>query len=206
VANGPSKSKLIIYGAGDIGGRFAVEWRDLGKNGEFDLAGFVDDAKTGQFLGFPILGNRAALPRLLERGFDHVMVTMYGNAVLRLEICEELERLGFSFPSFHQYIPPETRVGKGVTVHESADLIGFDTVLEDFCVVGHHVAVEGRARVGRGTILCPFTFIGYGADIGEAAQFYPHSSCLPMVKVGKGCVINTHVFLREDLPDGEKAR
>ena len=78
---GSGGSRILVYGAGDLGVLFldylATQTRSSEMN---ELVGFVDDDERacGRVLrGFRILGNGRDLPRLVqERGIDQVVVTI----------------------------------------------------------------------------------------------------------------------------------
>ena len=197
------KPKLVIYGAGDNGGRFAFEYRELKKYPDFELVGFVDDFKRGEFAGFPILGTGKDLPHLKDNGIDQIMVSLFKDPVSRLEKCLEIEDMGFDFPSITPPVPEETYLGKGVFIHKTAVLLGLDIHLGDFSVLGPHTTVEGRTRIGKGVILAPYAFVGHDSTIGDATFLYPRSSCLPGKIIGKACKVYPHVLVHKDLADGK---
>ena len=80
-SEGSGGSRILVYGAGDLGVLFldylATQTRSSEMN---ELVGFVDDDERacGRVLrGFRILGNGRDLPRLVqERGIDQVVVTI----------------------------------------------------------------------------------------------------------------------------------
>lgn len=198
------KPKLIIYGAGDNGGRFACEYRDIGKYSAFDLVGFIDDFKNGSVAGFPILGSKERLPQLKEEGIDNIVVSLVTDPIKRLETCLELEEMGFKFPSFYPYLPKEMVIGKGVFMYDNVTLLGIHQEIGDFSIIGPYVTLEGETKIGKGVILSPYTFIGHGSEIGDATVFYPKSSCLLHIKVGKNCVIFPNKIVHKNLEDNKK--
>lgn len=195
------KPKLIIYGAGDNGNKFAQDYRSLGRKNHFNLIGFVDDYREGQFSGFPILGKKKDLPNLRKQGIENIIVTLFGNPVRRLETCLEIERMGYSFPSLHHDIPDKTKIGKGVYIHPTAVLLGFDQELGDFSVVGPYATIEGRIKTGKGVVFCPYTFIGHSSVIGDGTVFYPRSTCLPNTNIGKKCIVGPNALVRGKVDD-----
>lgn len=200
------KPKWVIYGAGDNGGKIAYEHRNLGKYNHLDLVGFLDDRKKGEFVGLPILGGKKDLKSILNEGIDHVLVTTLEDSKNRLERCLEMEEMGYKFPSFHGYLPPETKVGKGVFIYDNATLLGFDQEIDDFSIIGPYVTLEGRTKLGKGTVLCPYSFVGHNAEIGDATTMYPRSTCLPYTKIGKECKIGHHSIAHKEIKDGKTIR
>jgi len=200
-----SKKKLVVYGAGDNGGLVALKMRGGDLWRDYDFTGFVDDHKTGKYAGFPIVGSREDFPRLKGEGVEAVVVTLLEDPIARLEACLELEDMGFDFPSVYTGSTREgINIGNGVGVHNSAVLLGVDHRIGDFSVVGPFVTIEGRTELGKGVILSPYTFVGYGSKIGDASVVYPRGSVMPNVKIGKNCVVGHHVLQNKHLSDGEK--
>lgn len=197
--------KLVIYGAGDTGRFFVRKLRREGSN-DFEVAGFVDDFKKGEVDGLPIFGGREEFPGLREKGIDSVMVSLLEVPIKRLKVCLELEKLGFEFPSVcGSNVLDASGFGKGVYVHESAVLFDSDMRIGDFSVVGPFVTLEGRTTLGRGVILCPYAFVGYGAKIGDGSVVKPRGSVSPNICVGRECVIGPHVLQTKSLADGKSS-
>jgi len=199
------KGRLVIYGAADNGGRLAYDYLHGRRLNDFDLIGFIDDHKMGKFAGFPILGNKNDLQDIRERGIDNIVVFLMKDPIKRLELCLELEKMQFNFPNICGHNSEEGHIGKGVYVHESSVFLGFDQKVEDFTVIGPHTTIEGRTQIGRGSILCPYSFLGYNSRIGEASILYPRASILPGVKIGDKCVVGYHVVQKKDMGNSKRS-
>lgn len=199
-----SKKEFVIYGARDIGVLIAHE-HSLNKIlRDYSFGGFIDDLKQGKVNGYPIIGNRVDLSRLRKEGVDNIIVTMLDNPVKRLELCLELEKMGFDFPSIYNCnIPEETQIGKGVHMHDSVVLFG-NQKIGDHSTIGPYVLIEGRTNIGKGVFMRPQCFIGYGVQIGDATTINVKASIMPGLRIGKGCVIGPHVLQTKDLEDGQK--
>jgi len=197
--------KLVIYGAGDNGGLLAHNHALSKVFRDYELVGFVDDEKKGRVQEFPILGTGRDLVRLKAEGIDSIAVTLLGDSVRRLELCLELERMGFEFPSIYpQDMPREIQIGKGVYMHDSVALLGYDQRIGDFSIVGPFVVIEGRTNIGRGVILRPYSFVGHCSTIGEATAVGVRASVMPDLTIGRRCVIGPHVLQRRDMKEGER--
>ena len=193
-------NKLIVYGAGSNGGKFAYDYREEGKYKQYEFVGFVDDEKKGNVAHFPILGAREDLPRLKAEGIDNIIVFLLKDAWERLSMCEKIAALGFNFPSFHPYLPSSVKLGAGVLMHEQATVLGHDITIRDHTVIGPHVTIEGGSIIGRGVILCPYSFVGYLAGVGDAATIYPRGSVAPGKLIGAGSIVGPHVWQNRGLP------
>ncbi len=199
------KKKLVFYGAAFSAKNWIFDY-NKGKYPDFDLIGLIDDddRKKRDLDGVHILGNRTILPELLSQGIDHIIVSLLGDSVKRLETCLELEKLGFKFPSM---VPPLIRENlhcSGVYVDESVKFLGLPAKLGDFCVVGPFGCIEGGVSIGKGVILRPYVFVGYSVEIGDGTIVNPGASITPKHKVGRECEIGYHVVVHRDIPDNTK--
>ena len=198
-----TKPKLLIYGAGYTGELLVTEYL-RGKKTDYNMVGFIDDRKTGQWAGLPILGTRKDLPALREQGIDNIIVSLFQNAALRLEICHGLEELSFNFPSVAPAIPGTVDIGKGVYVRENVDFLGYHQDIGDFSVIGSYAVIEGGVKIGKGVLLSPGTFVGRDVVIGDGSVMYAHAGVSPMVKIGSRCIIGPNTHLNRDLADNKK--
>jgi hypothetical protein len=203
------KPKLAIYGAGENGGYIVSEFRSGRMFAEYDLAGFVDDGKTGKVFGLPILGGRSVLTKFRRSyGIDNMLVTLLDDAAARLEICEEIDRMGFSFPSYNPHPVPNKGGGRGIYVDAASKLLCYETDIGDFSVVGPHTTIEGGVEIGRGVIISPHVFLGSGTRVGDGTKISPFSMSVPQngsrdgIRIGSGCVVGPYALISRDLPDG----
>jgi UDP-3-O-[3-hydroxymyristoyl] glucosamine N-acyltransferase len=198
-----SRPKLMIYGAGSAAKQFVCEYRDLGKyKDKYDFVGFIDDAVTGKICDFPVIGTAKEIQGLFNEGIDHILVSLMSDAVKRLDKILWLEEMGFKFPSLTgtKYIPKEIKLGKGVYIQDTAVLLGCDHEIGDYSVIGANSVIE-RAKIGKGTIISPNTFIGTGAVIGDAVRIYPFATISPRVTVGDGCIIYPYALVHKNMGD-----
>lgn len=202
------KQKLVIYGAGEIGRFFVWNYIKNNANNEnaYKIEGFIDDCKTVQIDGYPILGTNEILPSLINNGITNILISFLHPTVKRLEICLKIESLGFSFPSFlnKDKIPPGIKIGKGVIIDSNANFLGFSGEIGDFSVIGPYAIIEGGVKIERGVFIGPQVFIGYETEIGEATAVFPKAYCRPKIKIGKNCEIWPGVFQNKSLPDNTR--
>jgi UDP-perosamine 4-acetyltransferase len=193
------KRKLILYGAGGHGKVVAdlVE-----KLGAFKVAGFLDDSRTGEFYGYPVLGRGEDAALLVKKGVKLAIATV-GNCLHRKRLHEALSRAGFELAvAVHPsavvargavlgpgtvimpgtVVGPDVRIGQGCVVNTGA-VIDHDCVLDDFVHVGPGASLSGEVRVGEGTLLGTGSSVRQGVSIG----------CWSMIGVGAAVV--------SDMPD-----
>src|SRR5437867_11776366 len=69
----PMTTRLVLFGAGGHG---RVVLAACASAGDLEVVGFVDAARSGTIDGIPVLGDETVLPRLVERGITHGVVTV----------------------------------------------------------------------------------------------------------------------------------
>ena len=199
------KKRLVIYGAGDTGASVAYKYDQGQILKDFSLEGFIDDNKKGTLLNHPILGTKEDLPSLREEGVDNILVSLLEDPKKRLEICLELEEMGFDFPNLlGNNVPNTLNLGKGIYIDDSVVFVGINQTIGDFCLIGPYSTIEGRTKIGKGNIFSPYCFVGYGAEIGDGNVFYPRSTVFPKIKIGDGCTLGHHHIQRKDLGNGKR--
>jgi acetyltransferase-like isoleucine patch superfamily enzyme len=220
--NDAKREPLLLYGAGDITARFIADYKHKGRHAErFTIAGIIDDYKTGELLGIPILGKKDILPELLDKGINNIALTILFDPSKRLDACYALEQMGYNFPSIiNADLPQGIKIGKGVYIHEKAELLGYNMEIGDFSVIGagvqtgvdvefinkHNVIVKEltvveRSKIGKGVLISPGVVVGYDSEIGDATVMYPNSMCVPHTKIGKRCTINMGAIAHRIVPD-----
>lgn len=85
-------------------------------------------------------------------------------------------------------IDPKASIGRGVTIGPFS-LIGPEVTLEDGVELKSHVVVEGRTRVGEGTVIYPF------ATIGHAPQDLKYGGEPSSIRIGKKVSIREYVTI-----------
>jgi acetyltransferase-like isoleucine patch superfamily enzyme len=206
------KLRFVIYGAGDNGAEIAKAIKYENKHPNYDLVGFIDDRKTGDVLGFPILGTKKeVLPKLKEEGLENIAVTMLADIPWRLELCLELEQMGFKFPSF--YSPSWEplikdgllKLGKGVYIDESVRMMGVNQDIGDFSVIAYHVTLEGQVKIGKGVHLFSYCFVGNKTNIGDACRVGFYTAIIPGgITLGERSEIGTHLLIHHNVKPDEK--
>ncbi|MEY4591821.1 MAG: hypothetical protein RIR18_716 [Pseudomonadota bacterium] len=177
----------------------------------FLVRGVVQPTEEGStlVLGYPILGDDAALTELLDKGRDAlVTVGQIRNAVTRRRLYEQLSALKARLPvlvSPRAYVSRHAELGAGsVVLHgaivNAAVQVGANAIintlalLEHDVVVGQHCHVATGARVNGGARIGDGCFIGSGAIIHQG------------VCIGDHCVIAAGAVVSKDVPAGTLLR
>lgn len=194
-------NRLIIIGAGDVGGFVAKHIDDFDR---YEILGFLDDdsGKHGkEFCGFRVLGGIDYLHRL--NGEIYVALAI-ANPSAKIEILGRIEsNLNLIFPSF---IHPRVWVGKGVTVGRGVIVypgvsINYESDVGDFCTINMNSAIGHNCSLSVGVTLSPgvnlggFTTIGFGSFIGIGA------STIQGINIGANVKVGGMTMILKDVPD-----
>jgi sugar O-acyltransferase (sialic acid O-acetyltransferase NeuD family) len=199
------KEYILIYGAG---GHAKSVMEIVLQNKLHAIAGIVDDnpSLTGKrFLGIPVLGTRAVLPRLLKQG-----VRLAANGVggildigVRVRVFDYLEHAGFTFPVLvHPRATIETsaKIGEGVQVFANA-YIGAEAMLAPQCMVNTSAVISHDCEIGEYTHIAPGALLAGHVHVGEKSLVGMGVTTAIGIKIGSGVRIGNGAILLADVPD-----
>jgi FlaA1/EpsC-like NDP-sugar epimerase len=138
---------VLVLGAGDAAASLA---KDLARNQEWRLVGFLDDNpnRHGRTLnGIPVLGDLESLPQWAERySLRDVIIAMPSSSHQErkhaIQLCNEARVNALTVPSFDDLMSGKVAISQLRPV-ELDDLLGRDPVqLDD---AGLHALIEGKA-------------------------------------------------------------
>ena len=158
------KLKVVLYGAGGHG---KVVADMVEKQGKFSIAGFIDDRKTGNAFGYPILGTGADLARLFGRGIRRAIVSI-GDGKTRKEKHRLVLKAGLELAAI---VHPSAQTARGVeigrgTVVMPGAVIGPDAKIGEGCIINTCASVDHDCRLG------DFVHIAPGANLCGSAVIH----------------------------------
>ena len=187
-----TKSRLLIVGAGGHGRSVAEA---VLAAGEFDLAGFVDDAAPGlaQVWHLAVLGNTADLTHYRMHA-DHAIVAVGNNAV-RESLCSRLLAAGFDLASIvhpRAMVSPRATIGPGCTIMAGAivgteahlgcgvivncgAVVDHNALVHDYAHLAVNAAMAGGSELGRSAWMQAGSALGYGSKVAPGVV-WPHGS------------------------------
>ena len=163
-------NRLIIIGAGGHGKVIAD---NALKNGYKDIC-FVDDASTGECMGFPIVGTSEDIERFDDCNTDFIIGI--GNNAVRKMIAEKYSVHWVSLIHPSAQIAANVSVGKGTVVMANAVInacatigehciINTGAIIEHDNVIGNYVHISPNAALGGTVHIGECTWIGLGASV-----------------------------------------
>lgn len=193
---------LIVWGAS---GHARVVADIVRLRGEFEITGFVDDARpeARQFFGAPVVGGRGQLARLRSNGARHLIVAI-GNCAARLKLGEVAESEGFELATAvhpRAIVAADVKVGAGTVIAGGA-------VVNPGAAVGRNViintsdSVDHDCVVGDGAHICPGVRLAGGVIVGRGAWVGIGASVVAGVRIGAGSTVGAGSVVLKDVPEG----
>lgn len=206
----PARTEVIIFG----GGGHALALIDiLRQTRALEPYGIVDDGSPSvEALGVPLLGTRAALPRLRDEGFCLALnaVGAVGNMGIRLSVFEALRSSGFAFPSIvhpRAVIEPSARLAAGCQVFAlayvgSAVSVGFGSIINTSSVLSHDCVIGDCCHIAPGALLAGGVKVGDGTLVGSGVTTDLRVTIGRHARIGNGACILADVPDRAIVPVG----
>lgn len=181
-------NRLIIIGAG---GHAKVIADIAVKNGYTDIC-FVDDAKQGSFMGFPVVGKVCEAKNLDDSKTDFVIGI--GNNKIRKKIAEEYDVNFVSLIHPSAQLGLGVKIGKGTVVMAQAVInsdatIGEHCILNTSCVVEHDNVIEDYVHISPKAALGGTVHIGKLSHVGIGAVVIHNADVCSDCKIGAGAAV-----------------
>lgn len=198
---------LLIGGGGHC--RAVIDVIETGTG--FSVHGIIQPQQTGAspILGYPVLGDDAALPRLLQ-DTPHALVAVgqIKTATVRQRLYERLCALNARLPvlispkahvSRHAVMAAGCVVMHGAVVNAAAQ-IGVNAIINTMALVEHDVMLGAHCHVATGARVNGGVRIGNRCFIGSGAVIHQN------INIGDDCVIAAGAVVDRDVPAGTLLR
>jgi len=177
------------------------------RSGQFQIIGIVDQPERvgDRVLGYPVIGCNTDLPAI-AREVSHacVAIARIKSTVLRRELRNRLEQLGFQLPTIVSplaYVSPHASIGTGTVVMHHAVInagarIGSSCIINTRALIEHDVVVEDFSNVSVAATLCGAVHVGEGSFVGAGA------TCREGISIGADCIIAMSECVYRSVPPG----
>jgi acetyltransferase EpsM len=203
---GESARQIVIIGAGGHGKEVASYVQALREAGaDVCVGGFIDDHRTEDHYGLPVLGGVDDLDLRLVGGPSTCIhyISAVGDNAVRARLIQRLEGnaglIPWTLVHPSAVIGPEVKIGEGTCLAPSVVVttdvqigrhcilntgasVSHDSVLEDFVNLNPRATVCGNVRIGEGC------YVGAGATVING------------VSVGEWSVIGAGAVVTRDIP------
>ncbi len=196
------KRKIIIVGAGSVGGHVASNPELYGLDDR--IFGFVDDdlSKHGQlFCGYKVIDSVDWL--LDQQDFD-VIIGIAFPKVKQALIKKLSGNSSISFPSItanNAWISNDCSIGIGSIIYPGTS-INYGSKIGDFVVINMNCALGHHAIVGDYCSFAPGVLLGGHTTIGHATEMGIGSTTLQGIEIGKEVIVGGQSMVISNIPDG----
>jgi sugar O-acyltransferase (sialic acid O-acetyltransferase NeuD family) len=196
---------VVVFGAGGFAKSVIDLLRAAGRQRPICV---VDDDQRApaDVLGVPLVGGRASLALLRERGLGGAVnaVGAIGRMQTRIDIFTHLEELGFALPTL---VDPRSTVAESASVAAGAQIfsgaqvcpaatIGKGAIVNTSAVVSHDCAIGDYVHLAPGCLLAGEVTVGHGTLVGMGVT-------TPVgIRIGAGVIVGNGAVLLGDVPDG----
>lgn len=191
---------LLIVGAGGHGKVVADAAQ---KQGTWKRIAFLDDAypATARAIGLAVLGKTNDAEQSLPDYPDAAVAI--GNADIRLDLLERLERLGFDLPVIQHpeaTVSPHARVGPGCVIFAQG-VINPDAELGTGCIVNTAATVDHDCRLDTGVHVAPGAHVGGGVRIGARSWIGIGACVREYIAIGTRVTVAAGAAVMSDVAD-----
>lgn len=167
---------IIIVGAG---GHAKVVCETILESNQDWSVRFVDDSKTGDLLGFPIVAPIANLD--LREHCCHLAI---GDNSVRRKFKLKWERANyFTVVNKHAVVSPYASIGQGCFI-AAGSIIAVDAKIGVSCIVNHGAVVDHDCDIGDFCHIAPNATLGGGVTLGEGVLVGANATILPGLTIG----------------------
>lgn len=152
------------------------EMIELCEDAGFSIVGIIDNALTGEYYGYPVIGKDADASALMEKYPGVDVVLSPDSPYARKKLQEYYSSLGFSFATV---VHPEASISRFASIGEGT-------------VVQRGVNISANSRVGRFCKLNSFCNVMHDNVVGDFATIAPNAVLLGYVSVGTLCYIGAN--------------
>jgi sugar O-acyltransferase (sialic acid O-acetyltransferase NeuD family) len=198
------KRKIIIVGAGSVGGHVASNPEIYGLDDQ--IFGFVDDdlSKQGQeFCGYKVIETVDWL--LDQQDFDVIIGIAFPKVkqalLKKLSVNSSISYS--SITSRNAWISNDCSIGEGSIIYPGTS-INYGSVIGDFVVINMNCALGHHAFVGDYCSFAPGVLLGGHTTIGHATEMGIGSATLQGIEIGKEVTVGGQCMIISNIPDGVK--
>lgn len=199
--------KLLIIGAGNVGGYISYNIEEFG---DYEVLGFLDDADDKQgkeFYGRKVLGRVKDIDKFIGDITLRVVVGV-ANPVSKKTIVEFLKTKNISFPNFianNVWLSKKVNLAKGVIIYPGTS-INYETNIEDFVIINMNCAIGHNCLLKQYVTLAPGVNLGGFTEVGEATDLGIGTSTRQGTKIGNGVIVGGQSMIVQNINDNIKVK
>jgi len=188
------------------GGHAKVVIELIAERANYQIAGLIDNVKSGSVLGIPIIGTDADLPRLRRTGVSKAFVALGDNRV-RLALCRRLQQHDFQVVnaiSRAAVISSSAQLGVGVAVMAGV-VVNAQCRIENFTILNTGVIIDHDNQIGEASHIAPGCTLAGRVTVGRLAFIGTGASIIPGISVGDAAIVGAGACVVRNIPPGAVA-
>jgi len=194
---------LLIIGAGGHG---SVVGETAEESSKWRKIVFLDDRFPDlcQLNEWPVIGRVDDLNNIVGK-YDQAVVAI-GDVHRRIDILNELDKLGFSTPPIIHptaWISPSAKLGNGCVVFAHA-VINANVSIGRGSIINTAATIDHDCKLGIGVHVCPGVHIAGKVEVGAYSWVGIGACIIQRLHVGAGAVIGAGAAVVSDVEGGMK--
>lgn len=168
---------------------------------DLELMAIIDNKKTGEYYGIPVLGGDKEAQTILERFPNSELIITPDSGNIRRMLFEEYSRFAnnfFTLISKYSMISRFAEIGNGCIISQNAH-ISAGVKIKNFCKVNvganimHDCVIEEFSTIAPNAVILGNVEIGKNCYIGANCTILPNVKIGNNVTVGAGAVVTKNV-------------
>lgn len=195
------KERLIIIGAGNVGGYISYNSRDFGN---YEVLGFLDDDSLKHGLtmyGHTVLGPVSMIDQYIQKTPLSVVIGI-ADPKVRKEIVRSLFGKNIRFPNLiakNAWISNAVKLGQGSIIYPGVS-INYECRLADFIIVNMNCAIEHNTAIASFTTLAHGVNLGGFTSIGECVRIYSGACTRHGTTIGEHALVEGQSMVDKNVP------
>lgn len=172
---------------------------------DLELIGIIDNNKTGEYYGIPVLGGDKEAHTILKRfpGSELIITPDKGN--IRRMLFEEYSRFNnnfFTLVSKYSMISRFANIGDGCIISQNTHLSA-GVEIGKFCKINVGANIMHDCRVGDFSTIAPNAVVLGNVEIGTNCYIGANSTILPNVKIGDNVTVGAGAVVTGEVKDNK---
>jgi sugar O-acyltransferase (sialic acid O-acetyltransferase NeuD family) len=193
-------NRIVLIG----GGGFSSEVLEVAIQNNFEVLGYIDNAKTKSDLKY--LGNEDDyLPTHNPNDFIFPAFAAVDRKGLarRARILDQFKN--YKIPSLiskSATLSKSVKVGRGVFISHGV-IINPNSNINDFSIINCRSTIGHNVDISNNTIISGHVFVGGSSKIGEKTLIGPGVTIMHSVNIGKNVIVSIGTVIGRKVPDNK---
>ena len=188
---------LILIGAGGYASS-VIDTINITK--EYEIVGFIDDFKVGEYFGKPIFGNDI---RKIPNYKDYCYFVSIGNLDIRKAWFEKIKNLGLNTVNIidqSAIISDNVKIGTGNFVGKGV-IINIDTIIGDDNLINTKALIEHGCRIGSHTRISTNSTLNGDVKVEDEVYFGSSAVANGQLSIGRNSVVGSGAVVISDVEE-----